>query len=75
MDSSAVPEQQALAVEVSPALPAPTMPGRNGGSLRRGNPGNKSHQGRRSAVAREILEASTPEAARILKRQRGRRMS
>lgn len=41
------------------------MPGRNGGLLRRGNPGNK---GNRSAIAREILEASTPEAARILKR-------
>ncbi len=49
----------------SELLPAPMMPGRNGGLLRRGNPGNK---GNRSAIAREILEASTPQAAAILKR-------
>lgn len=42
------------------------MPGRNGGTLRRGNPGNKSHRGERSALARAILEAKTPQAARIL---------
>jgi hypothetical protein len=43
------------------------MPGKNGGTLRRGNPGNKSRTGERAAIAREILEASTPQAARILK--------
>ncbi len=40
----------------------------HGGALRRGNPGNRGNRnGRRSAIAREILEASTPQAARILK--------
>ncbi len=48
--------------------PAPTMPGKYGGQLRRGNPGNRGNKnGRRSAIAREILEASTPQAARILR--------
>jgi hypothetical protein len=37
------------------------------GLLRVGNPGNKSNKnGNRSAIAREILEASTPEAAQVL---------
>jgi hypothetical protein len=51
-------------------LPAPvvtvveTMPGRNGGLLRRGNPGNKGAS--KSALARSILEAATPRAARQL---------
>jgi hypothetical protein len=56
-------------VAASPTLlPSPTMPGKYGGQLRRGNPGNRGNKnGRRSAIAREILEASTPQAARILK--------
>lgn len=37
----------------------------HGGALRRGNPGNKGRP--KSSVAREILEASTPQAARLLK--------
>jgi hypothetical protein len=67
MDDSRTPETPQPSVSVSSALPGPTMPGRNGGVLRRGNPGNKSHTGERAAIAREILEASTPQAARILK--------
>lgn len=48
--------------------PTPMMPGKYGGLLRRGNPGNKGNKnGNRSAIAREILEASTPEAAAVLK--------
>ena len=67
MDDSRTPEPPPPSVSVTPALPGPTMPGRNGGQLRRGNPGNKSRTGERSALAREILAASTPQAARILK--------
>jgi hypothetical protein len=39
----------------------PMMPGRNGGQLRRGGPKKL-----KSALAREILEAATPQAARQL---------
>ena len=45
-------------------LPAPLEPQKHGGALRRGNPGNKSRT--HSAVARRILEAATPKAARQL---------
>lgn len=44
---------------------AAVMPGRNGGWLRRGNPGNRGPS--KSAVAKEILEAATPRAAMILR--------
>jgi hypothetical protein len=47
-----------------PLPPVEMMPGRNGGQLRRGNPGNKGSP--KSALAREILEARTPQAARQL---------
>ena len=41
------------------------MPGRNGGRLRRGNPGNRSRP-RATRVAREVLNAKTPEMAHLL---------
>jgi hypothetical protein len=66
MDDSRAPETPPVTVSSSLELSGPTMPGKNGGTLRRGNPGNKSHTGERSALAREILEAKTPQAARIL---------
>lgn len=44
---------------------AAVMPGKNGGWLRRGNPGNRGPA--KSALAKEILEASTPRAAMILR--------
>jgi len=56
-DDTAAPEQ--------PAVTVATRPGLNGGTLRVGNPGNKGRP--RSALARQILEASTPQAARILR--------
>jgi hypothetical protein len=46
-------------------LPAPKEPQPHGGWLRRGNPGNKGCQAR-STLARNILAAATPKAARQL---------
>jgi len=45
-------------------LPAPLEPQPHGGALRRGNPGNKGRS--KSALARRILEAGTPKAAKQL---------
>lgn len=46
-------------------LPAPLEPQPHGGALRRGNPGNKGCVAR-STLARNILAAATPKAARQL---------
>lgn len=69
LDSLTPADPQPSDAAPSELQPTPMMPGKYGGLLRRGNPGNKGNRtGSRSGIAREILEASTPEAAEILKR-------
>lgn len=50
-----------MALVAPPVDVQPMMPGRNGGRLRRGGPGRPKSQ-----LARNILEAATPEMAHLL---------
>ena len=67
-DSPAAPEATKPEVGtlqlVSADAPA-LMPGRNGGKLKRGNPGNTGGRPP-SKVSADLLAAGTPEAARVL---------